>query len=217
MAGARWAAMQVALFGGAGRLFAAWSARCVAATRCERFENGVEMPDDIVFAADHLAIATLEPPDAAAGANINIVNAAGGEFLGAANVVDVVGVAAVDHDVAGFELRGEIMQGGIDNASGNHQPYGARLREFFNKIIEGRGAGGAFAAELLYGIGAAVIDDALVAVFLQAAHHVCAHPAEADHAKLHSFAPVVLLPTLMIPSRAPKQTARNFAAPGPSL
>jgi hypothetical protein len=35
-----------------------------------------------------------------------------------------------------------------------------------------------------------------VAVFLQTAHHVRAHSAEADHAKLHSFAPVVLLPSL---------------------
>src|SRR4030088_97873 len=120
MAGTRRAAVEVALFGGAGGVCAAGSARCVAATGRERFENGVEMPDDIVFAADHLAIATLEPPNAAAGADVNVVNAVGGEFLGAANVVDVVGVAAVDHNVARFELRGEVVQGGIDNASGNH-------------------------------------------------------------------------------------------------
>ena len=33
--------------------------------------------------------------------------------------------------------------------------------------------------------GAAVVNDALVAVLLQAAHHVGAHPAESDHAQLH--------------------------------
>ena len=51
-------------------------------------------------AADHLAEAALQSPDASAGADIDIVQTLSGQFLSAANVVDVVGVAAVDDDVA---------------------------------------------------------------------------------------------------------------------
>src|SRR5258705_9104292 len=109
--------MQVALFGGASNLFAAGRARCVAATGGERLEDGVEMADGIVFAADHLAIAALESPNAAARADIHIVNAFRREFLGAANVVDVVGVAAVDDDVAGLKLRSQVVQRGVDDAT----------------------------------------------------------------------------------------------------
>src|ERR1700722_13134849 len=65
--GAGRAAVEVAVFGGSDGFFSAGSAIHVAATRRERFENGVEVFDDIVFAADHLAIAAFEAPNTAAG------------------------------------------------------------------------------------------------------------------------------------------------------
>jgi len=64
---------------------------------------------DVGFAADHLAVTPFETPDATAGADIDVVDALGGEFLGAANVVDVIGVAAVDDDVADIELASEFV------------------------------------------------------------------------------------------------------------
>ena len=42
------------------------------------------------FAADHHAVAALQAPDAAARAHVHVVDALRGEFLGAADVVDVV-------------------------------------------------------------------------------------------------------------------------------
>src|SRR6267142_3751038 len=148
------------------------------------------MADGVVFAANHLAIAALQSPDPAACSDVDIVNAFGGELLGTADVVDVIRVAAIDDDVAGLQLRGEIMQGGIDHASRNHQPDSARLREFLHEIVERRRTAGPYAAELLHGIRAAVVDDAIVPVFLQATHHIGAHSAQADHTELH----FVLLP-----------------------
>ena len=47
------------------------------------------------------------------------------------------------------------------------------------------GAGGAFAGKLLHGVRAAIVDDAFVAILLQAPHHVGAHSAQTDHAELH--------------------------------
>src|SRR6266849_373057 len=146
MTGAGWATVEIAFFGSAGSLLAPRSAWSVAAAGSERFENGVEMANGVVFATDHLAIAALQSPNTAPGADIDVVNAPGGKFFGASNVVDVIGVAPVDDDVAGFELRSEVAQGGIHNASRNHEPDGARLREFFYEIVEGRGASGLFCA-----------------------------------------------------------------------
>ena len=60
------------------------------------------------LAADHQAVAALQAPDAAAGADIGVVNAARLQLLGAANVVDVIRVAAIDDDVALLHARGKL-------------------------------------------------------------------------------------------------------------
>ena len=60
----------------------------------------------------------------------------GGELLGAADVVDVIGIAAVDEDVARFEKRQQIGDRLVDHGGRNHQPDGARLFEFFDEIRE---------------------------------------------------------------------------------
>ena len=65
-----------------------------------RLEDGIEMLDCVLGAADHHAVAAFETPNAAAGSYIDIMDSFGGELFGAANVVNVVGVAAVDEDVA---------------------------------------------------------------------------------------------------------------------
>ena len=66
---------------------------------------GIEVFDHVLLAADHHAVPAFEPPHAAAGADIDIVNLLRREFFRAADVVDVVGIAAVDEDVARFEMR----------------------------------------------------------------------------------------------------------------
>jgi hypothetical protein len=141
--------------------------------------------DDVFFAADHLAVAAFESPDAAAGADVDIMDAFGREFLGAANVIDVVRITAIEEDVISGKFGSEIGDGGIDDGRGNHEPDGARLLELGDQVVDGRGAGSAFAGELLHRFGAAVVNDAFVSRFLQAANHVRAHTTETDHAELH--------------------------------
>src|SRR5579859_5646223 len=89
MASARRAAMQITFFGSAGGLLATRGARCVAAAGRQRFENRVEMLYHIILAADHLAITSLQTPDATASSDVNVMNAFRGKFLGSANVVDI--------------------------------------------------------------------------------------------------------------------------------
>src|SRR5271165_6572869 len=179
------AAMEIAFLGSASGFFAARSAVYVAATGSQRFEDGIEVLDDVVFPADHLAVAALEAPNATGGADVDIVDALAAEFLGAADVVDVVGIAAIDEDVSDIELAREFVERGVDHGGGNHEPDGARLAELLNEFVQRAGARGAFGGELLDGVGAAIVDHGLVAVFLQPADHVGAHSSETDHSELH--------------------------------
>src|SRR5262249_50023644 len=134
-----WSAVEIALFCGADSFFAAGSAWNIAATRSERFKNGVEVFDDFVFAADHLAVAAFESPDATAGADVNVVNALRLELFCTASIVDVIGIAAVNEDVAGFEFGEELFDRSVDDRSRHHQPNRARLLQFLNKVIERSG------------------------------------------------------------------------------
>ena len=79
--GARRPAVNVAFFGGAAEFFAAGSARNVAASRRQRFENRIEPLHRFFRAADHHAVAALESPHAAAGADVDVVNAFALEFI----------------------------------------------------------------------------------------------------------------------------------------
>ena len=58
-----------------------------------------------LFAADHHAITAFQTPDAAAGAHIHIMNFFRRQFPARADVIDIVGIAAVNEDVAGGQQR----------------------------------------------------------------------------------------------------------------
>ena len=85
VAGTTRSAMQIALLGRSGclaaRLVASGRARNVAATRSEGGEDRVEVPHRVSLAADHHAIAALETPDTATGADVDIVDAPGRSSL----------------------------------------------------------------------------------------------------------------------------------------
>src|SRR5208282_6852663 len=92
--------MQVALFGGAADPLASRGGRDVAPSRSERREDRVETLHDLRLAADHHAVAALQPPHTPAGPDIDIVDLLRRQLLGSADIVDVVGIAAVDQNVA---------------------------------------------------------------------------------------------------------------------
>src|SRR2546426_651107 len=102
--GAGRAAVKIAFFGRAAYLVAAGCTIDVAATGRERFENRIEALHDVGFAADHLTIAPFEAPDAAAGANVTIMDSLGRKFFRAADIIDVVGISTIDDDVVLFKL-----------------------------------------------------------------------------------------------------------------
>src|SRR5208282_1193670 len=95
-------AVKVTLLGGAPRLQARGGLGA-ALTGRDGQEDGVQAPHRLVLAADHQAVAPFQAPHAAAGADVHVVDAVPLEIFGPRDVVPVVRVPAVDHDVVGLE------------------------------------------------------------------------------------------------------------------
>ena len=72
-------------------------------------EQRVEVRDDLVLAADHQAVAALEAEHAAAGADVDVVDALLAQLGRPVDVLAVVGVAAVDDDVARLHQLGQLL------------------------------------------------------------------------------------------------------------
>src|SRR5205085_11976802 len=78
-------------------------ARNIADPRRQRGKDWIKPVDHCLVAADHHAVAALDTPDAAAGADVDIVDALFVERLAAPDVVLPKSVAAIDDDVAGLQ------------------------------------------------------------------------------------------------------------------
>src|ERR1700759_979935 len=87
MPGADGAGMDVALLDAGIAALTSVGARDVADARRKTCEDRIEPVDDGLVAADHHAIAALDAPDAAGGADIDIVDAALLELLATPAVV----------------------------------------------------------------------------------------------------------------------------------
>ena len=190
MAGAVGAAVQVAVLGGAAKFLAARRARTVADAGGQRLEDRIEMLHDVGLAADHHAVAALQAPDAAAGADIHIVDALCGQFLGAANVVDVVGIAAVDKNVARLQQGQQSAMVLSTTAAGTISQTARGCSSFLTKSAS-EAAPAAFSLTNSSRFRRAVKDDAFMAALQQPAHHVGAHPSQTDHPELHVFSFII--------------------------
>src|SRR2546430_5050918 len=140
MAGAVWAAVQIALLGGAIDLLPANSPRNIAHSGSERGKDWIEPLDDLGLAANHHAVTTLQTPHTSACAHIHIADLSGSEFLCPPDVVHIVRVPTVDEDVSCIEVRQKISDSAVDNRCRNHQPDSSRLCEFLNQLFERGGA-----------------------------------------------------------------------------
>src|SRR5208337_5070513 len=87
-----WPAVQISLFGRTAYLLASRCLRYIADARCNGFEERIEVFHGRVRAADHHAVSSLQAPNTAARTNIHVVDALRREFLGATDIVDIVGI-----------------------------------------------------------------------------------------------------------------------------
>ena len=92
------------------------------------------MLNGTLLAADHQAVAALEPPDAAACPDVKIVDAARFEHFGSPDIIVEIRVAAVNDDVIGREVRKEVIQCRIHRGRGYHQPDNTRSGELIDEV-----------------------------------------------------------------------------------
>src|SRR5262249_53461181 len=159
----------------------AWN---ISNTRGQCFENGIEMLHGISWATDHHAIAALQTPHTATGADIDVADAASKQILRAANVVNVIRIASIDNNVVFIELGNQAGQCLIDTTRGNHQPHRAGLGKLGEKLVERMSRRGPFFAQSIRCRWIDVVDNALMSTFHEPANHVRAHPSQTDHSEL---------------------------------
>jgi hypothetical protein len=107
------------------------------------------------------------------------------KFLGTPDVVDVVGVAAIDENIASLERGQDIRDGLVDDRRRHHQPYRSRLLEFFHQIRQRGSSHRIFLYQFFDCSRRHIEDHAIVPISDEPAHHIGAHPAQADHSELH--------------------------------
>ena len=183
--GPRWPAVQVALLGGAADLLASRRARDVADAGRQRLEDRIEVLDRLIGAADHHAVAAFQAPDTAAGPHVHVVDPLRSELLGAADVVHVVGIAAVDEDVSCLEIGQEVSDGLVHDSRRDHQPDRSRLFQFLDEVLQRGRSHRLFLDQFFHRFRRHVEDHALVPSLEEPSHHVRAHPSESDHSELH--------------------------------
>src|ERR1039458_6271834 len=220
MSGTGRAAVDVAVFGGtsggARHFLAARSARDVAASGRQRFEDRVEAPDGFLRATDHHAVAALQSPDAAAGADVHVVHALDGTYFGAANVVFEIRIAAVNDGVARLHASEQSLHGffrGI--ARRYHDPRGARSVQLADQIIERSRGHRTFAGDTLDRFGAHVGHYHRVTAAHQASGHVGAHAPQTYHSQLHSRN--IPAPSRWPPGPSPRKTGGEFSGRVPEF
>ncbi len=187
MAGAVAAAAQVTELGGAADLLASGRARDVSDAGRQRLKDRIEAPHGSFRPSDHHAIAALQAPDAATGSDIHIIDAFRSERVGAQDVVDVIGVATVDEDVAAFEVRYDFGDRLVDRARRNHQPDRPRLLKLAHEFCDRGRSDRALLCQIFDRLPRHVEDHALMAASEQPSHHIGAHSSQANHCKLHDI------------------------------
>ena len=123
----------------------------------------VEVLYDRLLAADHHAVAALQTPDATARADVDVVDSLGGEFLRAPDVVHVVGVAAVDEDVAASRDTAEQSAMVLSTtAAGTISQTARGFASFFTRSCQRGRPGRLLLDQLFHRLGRPVEDDAVV-------------------------------------------------------
>src|SRR6185437_6599933 len=139
------------------------------------------------WAANHQAVAALDTPDAAGRAAVDVANVLLGQFLGAADVVLVEGIAAVDDDVVRPQQRSETLDRLFGDLAGRqHHPNRTRLfPERLHHSLQRVGGCGALLRERFARLGVGVEHHTMVPRLHQAARDVAAHAAQSNDADLH--------------------------------
>ena len=170
-----------------GVFLSAGCARNVAPPRRQRAENRVESFHGRRRTADHETIAALQTPHAATRSDIEVINPARREFLRAADIVDVVGIPAIDDAVVCLKSGRQFLHARFHSRRRHHQPRRARRSEALNEFLHRRRSDRAFLHQRGHVRRVAIVNHAFVFLAQQPQHHVRAHPTQTNHSNLHKI------------------------------
>src|SRR6185436_18766678 len=122
-----WPAVQIPLLGRSSDLFPAGSASDRSRSRSQGRKYRIQPADSLGRTADHHAVTALQSPHASARADVQVMDLFGCKLLRSPNVIDVIGIAAVNQNVPGFEIGNDLGDHLVDNARRHHEPDSARL------------------------------------------------------------------------------------------
>jgi len=152
-----------------------------------RLEDRLESLDDVTLTADHQAVPALEPPDATARSDVDVVNLPLSYHLHPPHVVLEEGVTPVDDRVARRHPLGQVGHDLLGSRAGrHHHPRDARRSDRTDEVVERGRAGSALAPDRLDAGRIRRVPDDLVAASNQAARHVGPHPTQPYHPELHA-------------------------------
>jgi len=97
----------------------------------------------ITLAADHQAVATVQPPNPAAGAHIQVMDGLAAQLAAASDVIVIMGITSVNQDVPRAQQRYDIGDDPFNGSGRDHQPDYTRQRQERNKFGQRRGSHGA--------------------------------------------------------------------------
>src|SRR5688572_3121825 len=183
--GAGLTAIQVAFRRGARARIPSRRGLDAAAAGSERLEDRIEVSDDVLLAADHLAVAAFASPHAATRTNVNVMNTLHLQFTCTANVVNVIRVTAIDDDVVYANELLEVCERRVDEGRRDHQPDRAWLLQLPDKVFQRLRTDRAFGYKCLHGGSVSIVNNTLMLRAQKALHHVRAHASQSDHSNLH--------------------------------
>jgi hypothetical protein len=128
--------VQIALLGGAADELHPRGARDVAHAGRQRLEHRVEALHGWIGTADHHAVAAFATPDTAARPHVHVMDLLRRQLLGTADVIHVIGIAAVDEDVPGLEMGQQVADGLVHDGRGDHQPDRSRPLQLRHEVLQ---------------------------------------------------------------------------------
>src|SRR5258708_16355133 len=95
--------VQITKLSRAVELFPAGRAINLTSPGCESFKDWIEMFNHCGFTANHHAVTAFQAPNPAARAHITVLHLLTRQFFAPPDIVNVVGITAVDHNITRFK------------------------------------------------------------------------------------------------------------------
>src|SRR3954468_4304042 len=178
--------MEVAVFGRAAEIFAARRSRYITSSRSQSFENWIKPLYRFFRAANHHAVAAVDSPNSAAGADVDVMDALALKLFRAAHVIFEVRITTVNDCISSLEILRNSLNCRLGrSSSGNHGPHCAGRVELGDEILDRRRSDRTFTTESFDRFRASIGNHYRMPAAREAARHVSTHAPETNHSQLH--------------------------------